>query len=68
MTALQPGEIPSIEQLEAAGADAGALMDATRAELERAIESAQDKATRTAFADQLKALEQRHREYFGGNA
>lgn len=60
--------IPTIEQLEAAGADAGAVMDATRRDLERAIGMAQDKATRVKLADDLKALDRRHNEYFGGAA
>lgn len=60
--------IPTIEQLEAAGSDAGAVMTATRDELERAIAAAPDKARRTALAEDIKALDRLHREYFGGEA
>lgn len=57
--------IPTIDQLEAAGADAGAIMDAARAELEQAIAAAPDKARRAELAQDVKALDRRHREFFG---
>lgn len=62
---MTAGNIPTIEQLEAAGKDAGALMDATRADLERAIGAAHDRETRTRLSDALKELDRRHVEFFG---
>lgn len=66
MSALAPGQIPTIADLESAGADAGALMDATRWELERAIGAARDRSTKQGLADGLKRLDRLHDEYFGG--
>lgn len=68
MSAFAPGEIPTFAELEAAGVDAGALMDATRRELEGALAASQDRATRSHYAQALKDLDRQHAGYFGGEA
>ena len=58
------GSIPTVADLEAAGADAGALLDAAEAELERACAAAQDKATRRALSDDVNAVQAMREAYF----
>jgi hypothetical protein len=66
VNALLPGQLPTIADLDAAGADAGALIDATRWELARAIGSSRDAATVRSLAEQVVTLEKLRDEYFGG--
>ena len=68
MKKLAAGELPTIADLVEAGTDAGALIDATRWELERAIGSTRDKATKQAIAEQIKALDKLQANYFRGDA
>jgi len=57
--------LPTMKDLDDVGHDAGALMDATRWELERAIASARSEADRASFVDDLKRLDKLHERYFG---
>jgi hypothetical protein len=60
--------VPTFAELESAGADAGSLLDATEAELERAIPMARNPADRSYFADQVKRVRQQRARWFGGEA
>lgn len=65
---LACGEIPTIADLEAAGAYAGSLIDATWAELTHANYAPDDEEGRKHVAEKLQQLEQRRLEYFGRSA
>ena len=60
--------IPTIHELEAAGHDAGALIDAAEWELERAIPMARNKADKSHLADDLERVRRLRAEYFAGAA
>lgn len=60
--------IPTMLQLERAGADAGKLLDAAELELQRAESSAANEDDRIRFQEDLKLLELRRSEFFGDDA
>lgn len=60
--------IPSLRDLEQAGHDAGALLDAYEADLERAIPMATNDGDKVALAADLKAVRALREEWFGGEA
>lgn len=60
--------VPTREQLEGLGVDAGAFLDACESELERAIAMVANKADRPALADDLKQVRALRAEWFGEGA
>lgn len=60
--------IPTARDLEAAGADAGALLDAAEWELERSIPMAANSVDKTDLADDLKRIRKLRNSYFAGGA
>lgn len=60
--------LPTPRELEDAGKDAGALLDACESELERSISTAANKSDKGALADDLKQVRKLRAEWFGGAA
>ena len=59
---------PTVEQLQAAGIDADALLDAIQRELEQAIPMAANENARAGLEDDLKALNVLRDEWLGDAA
>lgn len=60
--------IPTFQELEAAGADAGAVIDAAEFELIRAIPMAGNPDARKALVHDLRAVGNLREKWFGGAA
>lgn len=60
--------VPTFRELEDAGADAGAILDACEAELERSIPMAANKIDRADLAADLKRVRTLRLQWFGGSA
>ena len=58
--------LPTISELEAAGKDAGAILDAVEWDLERSIPMAANKADKSSLADDLKRVRELRQSYFAG--
>ena len=58
--------IPTLRDLEEAGVDAGALLDAHEDELARSIPMTLNARDRLALAEDIKAIRALREEWFGG--